>query len=98
MRSLLVVLDHPPPGGFPNVVEAREQILVEHLLAEGTVESFDEGVLVGFAGLDVLDRHALALGPLLEVLAQEVRSIVGTQHLRQSTFALELFEHPDQAR
>ena len=76
MRSVLVVLEHPPVGGLAYVLQSCEQVLVQHLLAEGPVEAFDVGVLVGFAGLDVLDRHGVGLGPLHEVLAQELRAVV----------------------
>ncbi|KLC80476.1 hypothetical protein GEV915_11270 [Xanthomonas perforans] len=37
-------------GGFADIVEAGEKVLVEHFFPEGTVETFDEGVLVRFAG------------------------------------------------
>lgn len=93
---MLVVLEHPPVGGLAHVVEAREQVAVEHFLAEGAVEAFDVGVLVGLARLDVLDGHAVGLGPLHESLAQEFRSIVGAQHLRQPMVALQLLEDPNQ--
>ena len=76
--------------------EAGEQVLVQVLLAEGPVEAFDVGVLVGLAGLDVLDGHAVELGPLHEGLAQELRAVVGPQHLRQPMVALQLLEDPNQ--
>jgi hypothetical protein len=34
--SLLVVLEHPPPCGFADIVQAQEQVLVEDLLAVST--------------------------------------------------------------
>jgi hypothetical protein len=78
MGTLLVVLEHPPVRRLAYVVEAGEQVLVQDLLAEGPVEAFDVGVLVGLAGLDLADGHAVELGPLHEGLAQELRAIVGT--------------------
>ena len=98
MGTLLVVLEHPPVRGLAHVVEAGEQVLVQDLLAEGPVEAFEVGVLVGLAGLDVADGHAVELGPLHEGLAQELRAVVGTQDLRQAVVALELLEDADQAR
>jgi len=53
--ALLVVVDHPPVRGFVDVLKASKQVLVEHFLAERAVETFDVGVLVGLARLDVLD-------------------------------------------
>src|SRR3546814_2113820 len=67
-------------------------------LAEGPVEAFDIGVLVGLARLDVTDGHAVELGPLHEGFAQELRAVVGAQDLRQAVVGLELFEDADQAR
>ena len=63
MGAFLVVVEHPPPRCFANVIQACEQVLVQDLLAERPVEALDVGVLVGLAGLDVLDGHALGLPP-----------------------------------
>ena len=93
----LVVFDHPPPCGFADVFQAREQVLVEDFLAEGPVEALDVGVLVGLAGLDVLEGHALAFRPLDEGLAKKLRAIVGAQHLRQTALLLQLLEDAHQA-
>jgi hypothetical protein len=51
-------------------------VLVQDLLSEGPVEALDVGVLVGLAGLDVLDGHGVGLGPLNEGLAQEFGTVV----------------------
>lgn len=98
MGSLLVVLEHPPPSGLAHILEAPEEVLVEHFLPERAVEPLDVGVLVRLAGLDVLDRHALILGPLGEGFTQELRPVIGSKHLRQATLALEPPEDPDQAQ
>lgn len=82
MLPMLVVVDEEAPRRFANVIQACEQVAIEHVLAVGAVEALDVGVLVGFAGLDVLDRHPIGLGPRGERLAQELRAVVGTQHLR----------------
>ena len=63
MGSCLVVVEHPPVRCLANVVQACEQVLVQDLLAEGPVEAFDVGVLVGLAGLDVADGDTVGLGP-----------------------------------
>lgn len=68
MGSLLVVLEHPPIRRLSNVLDAQEQILVQHLFSEGAIESLDIGVLIGLAGLNVLNRHAVDLRPLHEAL------------------------------
>lgn len=69
MGSLFVVLEHPPVGRLADIVEAGEQAMVQDLVTEGPIEALDVGVLVGLAGLDVLDGQAVALGPLDEGFA-----------------------------
>ncbi len=64
--SLFVLFDLPPVDRPPHVIEAHEQVGIEQFLAQRAVESFDIGVLVRFAGLDVLDSHASRLCPIDE--------------------------------
>ncbi len=54
MGSCFVVVDHPPVGGFAHIVEAGEEIQVEHFLAERTIEALNEGILIWLSRLDVL--------------------------------------------
>lgn len=82
--ALFVVIDHPPMGGLADIVEAGEEMLVEHFFPEGAVKAFYERVLVRLAGLDVLDRHAIALQPAGKCFAQELGPVVGTHDLRQA--------------
>lgn len=57
MRSVFVVVDHPPVGGFPHFGKIAEEIQVEHFLPVGAVEPFDIGILVRLAGLNVVNEH-----------------------------------------
>ena len=59
MGHLLVVVDHPPPCRLANILEASEQVYVQHFFTESPVESLDAGIPVRRAGLDVLDGHAI---------------------------------------
>lgn len=68
-------------------------MLVQHLLAGGPIEAFDEGVLVGLSGLDLSERYARELGPLGKHFPMEFAAFVRFQNLRQSVIALELLEH-----
>ena len=72
MRPVFVVLDHPPPGGFPDVLQRREQVLVQYLFAIRAVKAFDVGILIWLARLDILDRHPHVLCPGRERLAKEL--------------------------
>jgi hypothetical protein len=40
--SLFVVLKHPPPCGFADILQLEEQVLVEDLFAEGPVNGAPE--------------------------------------------------------
>jgi len=44
-----VVVDQKAPSGLANVLQPREQALVEHLFAIGAIEAFDVGALIGLA-------------------------------------------------
>lgn len=79
VRPLLVVLDHPAVGDLPDLVEAGEQVQVEHLLAIAAIKALDVGVLVRLARLDILDQHAVGLGPAGEGLTEELRAVVPTE-------------------
>lgn len=76
MGSLLVVAVPPVLGHAPHLVEAGEDVAVEHLGAVGLVEAFDVGVLGRFAGLDVDEFDATILRPLLEHCTDELGPIV----------------------
>jgi len=96
VRALLVVFDLPPVDCFPYVIYAHEEGGIEQFLAQRPVESFDIGVLIRLARLDVLNCHARRLGPTDEGLAQELRAVVGAQHLGQASFLAQSFKHPYQ--
>lgn len=97
MGSLLVVFDHPPVDGLSDIIQGGEQVLVEQLIAEGPVEAFDVSVLIRLARLDILDGHAVVLGPAGEGLTEELRAVVGSQHLGQATCPLQPIEDADQS-
>jgi len=96
MRALLVVLDHPPVGGFPHLGKISKEIQIEYLLPIGAVEALDIGILVRFAGLNVQNEHSGGFIPGHEVSTQEFGSVIYTQHIRQAPFAAELLKHPDE--
>ena len=63
MRPFFVVLDFPPVGRFPYFVQVAEQLQIEDLVSIGFVKAFDISVLVRFAWLNVLNRHADRVSP-----------------------------------
>ena len=51
-------------------------MLVQAFVAELAVERFDVAVLRGLAGLNEFQRDAVSVGPLIERLGGELRSLV----------------------
>ena len=82
MRSVLVVLGQPVVGDGLDLLDGIEQPGVEHFGPEGAVEALDVGVLVGLAGLDVVQRDAPALGPRDEFAAGHLRPVIHADGLR----------------
>jgi hypothetical protein len=96
MGSFLVVLEHPPVGGLADVFQADEQVHVQQLIAQCSIEPLNVGVLVGLPGLDVLDCHPGVLCPLRKRLSQELRAIVGPQDLWQTSILAQPLKNADQ--
>ena len=97
MISFLVVFEHPCPAELPDFVEFPEQPGVKHLLAIRPVEAFDVGVLVRFAGLNVVDQDAVLPAPVDESRAEELGPVVGAQYVRQAALGFQLVENPNEA-
>ena len=93
MIRLTVVIEHPSPDEFRYLVEASAQPGVEDLLSVAAINALDVGVLIGFARFDIVNQHAVGLARANEDLTQELRAVVGSQHIRQPTPDLELLEH-----
>jgi hypothetical protein len=56
--------------------EGAKPMLVEAVIAEGTIEALDEGVLHRFPRLDMMESNAGALRPEVEGFASELGAIV----------------------
>ncbi len=64
MRPPLVVIGSPDAQHCPGMRQGREQRLVEQFIAEAPVEAFDEGILRGLAGSDVMPFDSSLVGPI----------------------------------
>lgn len=62
MGTLFVVASQPSIGLRLNLIDRIEQTRIEHLGAKASVEAFDEGSLVGLAGLDERQPDTLIPG------------------------------------
>ena len=76
MGTLFVVVSQPGIGLRLNLIDRIEQTRIEHLGAKASVEAFDEGVLVGLAGLDEHQPDALILGPVYEGMRGHLWTVV----------------------
>jgi len=95
MGALFVVGCHPFVDDFADFAEGGEHVRIEDLAPEGPVEAFNLGVLRGFAGLDVMEPHAVGLGPGDYFRGVEFRSVVDADLIRQGPALPDLVEHPD---
>lgn len=67
--------------------DAVEPVLVQALVPERPVETFDVGVLHRLAGLDEMQAHAALIGPGVQGLPGELRPIVHHDRLRRPSNA-----------
>jgi hypothetical protein len=79
VRPIVVVGSQPLVRDRLDLGQGREDVGVEHLLAVRAVEAFDEGVLIGLAGLDVAELDRVLLTPVREDLRGELGTVVEPQ-------------------
>ncbi len=85
MGSVMVVAMQPIGRHIAHVLQAVEDVAIEHLVAVGLVESLDIGVLSGFARLDVLQGDPLALRPMGgQCVGDELRAVVQANRRRRN--------------
>ena len=98
MGPSAVVAEAPPLNGALRIGEGEKPVLVQALVPEPAVERLDEGVVHGLARTTELELHAVLMGPGVERLAPELRSIVHRDALRQPARATQSLEDRDDAR
>ena len=75
--SGLVVIDSPSGNGLAGRLQRFKPVLIQTLIAQGSVDAFDVGVLRGAARLDQDVFDAVLLCPGHKCPASEFRSVVG---------------------
>src|SRR5215471_15686108 len=95
MGALGVVGREPGLGDRAHLLERIEEIGVEHLFAVRPVEAFDEGVLIGLAGLNVTEADLLRGTPLDEGFGNELGAVVDAYPCRMAIEPHELVQHPN---
>src|SRR5690606_36119384 len=73
--------------------ERGEPVEVQAVVAEGAVEALDEAVLHRFAGLHEVDLDATGIRPGVERPARELRTVVGNDHVGETSLAPQALEH-----
>ena len=94
---MLVVVDHPPVGGFPNFSQGTEQVKTQHFISISSVEPFDIGVLVWFSWLNVVDHHAGSFGPRDKVAAEKLWTVIGPENIWKAPLRAKPFKYSNQS-
>lgn len=81
MGPLFVVAHHPCPAHLPNRGPGFEEVGVKRFGAVASVEAFDAGVLIGFAGFDIGDVDIVVCAPVDEDLGGHLRTVVHANNL-----------------
>jgi len=76
MWPVFVVLPLPLAHNLANLCQIPEQVQIQNLIAQTAVKAFDKSILVGFAGLDIVDEDAVILAPAHKHLPQELGAVV----------------------
>ncbi len=70
-------------------------MLVEAIVAKGAIEAFDESILHGFAGLDVVDEDTSGLSPQMKGTTGKLWTVVGGDRGGQAAGGSKLIEDGD---
>lgn len=74
------------------MLERRELVHVQALIAQTAVEGFDEPVLGRFARTDEVELHAAAVASLIESLRCKFRSVIDSYRVGQLVRDRDRFE------
>ena len=85
----------PALGHDADLGECVEDVAVERLRAVGSVESFDVGILSGFAWLDKHEPDSVLSCPDSECVTDEFGPTVESQASRCATYLDKFIERPD---
>ena len=77
------------------LLDCFDDVSVKPFMPDRRVVALDMGVLLGLAGLDVLDRYAPFLGPDQQLAIDVFRAVVDPDCLRGATPFDDLVQRPD---
>jgi len=78
MGTMLVIVDSPAVRAFTHFIKVTKQVQAQELFTVRTIESFDIGILIRLARLNVLDRNPGLLSPGHKVTAKELGAVIDT--------------------
>jgi len=76
MWSEAIILFLKQPDFFFCILERKEPIDVQALIAKAAVEGFDERIIRWFSGSREVQRHLVVVGPLVQRLRDEFTPVV----------------------
>jgi len=91
---MLVVVDTPAFDFLSGVAQVGEPVLIQALIAELPVEALDERVLHGLAGPDEVEPDPHAVGPGIQGLAHELRTVVHDDPIGLASLGDHAVQHP----
>jgi len=95
--AVFVVIDQPSVGNCLNLLEVGEQMCIKNFGAISAIEPLDEGILIGFARLDVADRNAFSRGPLGKGVGDHLRAVIQAYCVRRPIAVDQAAQDPNQA-
>ena len=94
----IVILGAPVLDEELGLGDGSEPVLVEAVVAEGSVEAFDEGVLHGLAWLDMVKADMVFHGPEVQGFSGELGAVIHGDGSGQAARAGKLLEDMDDGR
>ena len=82
MRSEAIILFLKQPDFFFGILERKEPIDVQTLVAKAAVEGFDEWIVRWFSRPREVQRHLVIISPLVQRLRDEFAPVVALDSLR----------------
>jgi len=92
VRSDFVVVSTPFLHFLPGVVKAHEPVGVQTFGSELAIEAFDESVVGRLTGPGEVKRHALRVGPQVEITRDKLGALIHTDRARIAVLPAYPFE------
>jgi hypothetical protein len=88
-----IVSHSPLLEHVPSFFERAEPFLIQAFFSEAAIEAFDVPVLRGLTRINKMQLHIIYTGPLIQLLASELRSVFDLQQLGFAMLLRQLLHH-----